>query len=173
MDEMTLDELRASRNVTQAQLSNALGITQAAVSKLEFRNDAYLSSVRKYIDAIGGTLELHAVFPDRKVKVRGLGGDETLTLLRRMFRFHCTLNPPPVGSNGPVPNKWEIAGMDEDERYLELHKLGSGFHVFIPVRRILEVRPAPPHGKEATLRLDGFVRMGPGRNDCAFVERQS
>jgi transcriptional regulator with XRE-family HTH domain len=170
MDEMTIDELRAHRNFTQAQISQALGITQAAVSKLEFRNDPQLSSIRKYVEALGAALELRAVFPDESVKLRGLGEDEILSLLRGMNRQHCKLHPEPVDCDGrPVPNRFDVVGLDDDERYLCLHKTGTYYQVQIPVRRTLEVRPAPPHEDEATLSLDGFVRVGPGPN-CQFVE---
>jgi transcriptional regulator with XRE-family HTH domain len=61
---MPLDELRAAREMTQEQLAAVLGIRQAAVSKLERRADMYVSTLRNVIKAMGGRLEIRAVFPD-------------------------------------------------------------------------------------------------------------
>ena len=169
MDEMTLDELRYWCQVTQAQLSQALGITQAAVSKLEFRNDPCVSTVRKYVEAIGGKLEIHAVFQRKTVRLRGLGGDENRTLLRGMPKKHCKLNPPPTRDDGFSENHFIIEGMDEDERYLRLRIAGRWEYLDIPVRRILDVSPPPPGEKDATLRIDGTVHIRVGSSD--FVER--
>ena len=61
---MPLDELRAAREMTQEQLAAILGVHQAAVSKLERRADMYVSTLRNVIKAMGGRLEIRAVFPD-------------------------------------------------------------------------------------------------------------
>ena len=61
---MALDELRAAREMTQEQLATILGVRQAAVSKLERRADMYVSTLRSVIKAMGGRLEIRAVFPD-------------------------------------------------------------------------------------------------------------
>ena len=62
--ETPLYRLRQARNVTQDELAAAMGTTQASVSKLERRPDVYLSSVRRYVEAMGGELEITARFPD-------------------------------------------------------------------------------------------------------------
>jgi DNA-binding XRE family transcriptional regulator len=67
--EMPLDELRAARTMTQEQLAKILNTNQAAVSKLERRADMYLSTLRGFIRAMGGDLEIRAVFPDSGVIV--------------------------------------------------------------------------------------------------------
>ena len=59
---MALDELREARALTQEQLAETLGVRQATVSKMERRTDMYLSSLRKIIEAMGGELEIQAVF---------------------------------------------------------------------------------------------------------------
>lgn len=64
-EEMTLRELREARRRSQAELAAELGINQAAVSKLERRADMYLSTLRRLIEAMGGSLEIVARFPDR------------------------------------------------------------------------------------------------------------
>jgi hypothetical protein len=53
---------------TQALLA-ALEMTQANVSRIEHEDDIYLSTLRRYVEALGGQLEVHAVFPDETVKV--------------------------------------------------------------------------------------------------------
>jgi DNA-binding transcriptional regulator YiaG len=67
--ELVLAELREARALTQAQLSRALHISQAAVSKMERRSDMYLSTLDGLIKAMGGKLELRAIFPDRVVRI--------------------------------------------------------------------------------------------------------
>ena len=67
--EMALDELRAARDLTQEHLSRILGVRQAAVSKLERRTDMYISTLADFIKAMGGTLEIHAIFPDGNVRI--------------------------------------------------------------------------------------------------------
>jgi len=68
-DALALAELRNSRNVTQIQLAAQLGITQGNVSRLEARSEIYLSTLRSYIEALGGRLEITAVFGDERVPV--------------------------------------------------------------------------------------------------------
>jgi len=67
--EMALDELRAARDLTQEHLSRILGVRQAAVSKLERRTDMYISTPADFIKAMGGTLEIRAIFPDGNVRI--------------------------------------------------------------------------------------------------------
>ena len=64
-EEMTLQELRRARKLTQVRMAKALGISQDGISKLEKRSDLLLSTLRKTIEAMGGTLSLVAEFPDR------------------------------------------------------------------------------------------------------------
>src|SRR5579884_3656198 len=64
-DEMTLQELRRARKLTQVSVAKALGITQDSVSRLEKRSDILLSTLRKTVQVMGGNLSLVAEFPDR------------------------------------------------------------------------------------------------------------
>jgi DNA-binding XRE family transcriptional regulator len=64
-----LDELRQSRNVTQSELADSLGIHQPNVSRLESGQDPKLSTLRAYVAALGGHLELVAVFDDEYIKL--------------------------------------------------------------------------------------------------------
>jgi len=66
---VTLAELRKARELTQVALANALETTQSGVSRIEHQTDLYLSTLRSYIEAMGGSLEVSAVFPDGKVLI--------------------------------------------------------------------------------------------------------
>ena len=66
---MPLDELRRARQMTQARLAESLGVNQGEVSKIEHRTDLYLSTLSEYVEALGGTLEIRAVFPDHEVRI--------------------------------------------------------------------------------------------------------
>ncbi len=66
---MPLDELRKARELTQLQLSANLGVDQSEISKIEHRSDIRISTLAEYIEALGGRLELRAVFPDRQVLI--------------------------------------------------------------------------------------------------------
>lgn len=67
--EMPLNELRQARALSQAKLAETLHVNQAAVSKIERRTDMYISTLRAYIRAMGGDLEIVAKFPDGEVKI--------------------------------------------------------------------------------------------------------
>lgn len=66
---MPLNELRKARQMTQAKLAQSLGVNQGEVSKIEHRTDLYLSTLSEYVEALGGRLEIRAVFPDREVRI--------------------------------------------------------------------------------------------------------
>lgn len=67
--EMALFELRQARKTSQEALARALKVGQPAVAKLERRTDMYVSNLRRYIEAMGGTLEIKARFPDGDVTI--------------------------------------------------------------------------------------------------------
>jgi transcriptional regulator with XRE-family HTH domain len=69
LDAMPLQELRHARNLSQEQLAQTLSVKQAAVSKLEKRTDMYISTLRNFIKAMGGDLEIIANFPDGSVQI--------------------------------------------------------------------------------------------------------
>jgi transcriptional regulator with XRE-family HTH domain len=67
--EMTLAELRQARARTQEDLARELRVGQPAVAKLEHRADMYVSNLRRYIEAMGGKLEITASFPDGDIQI--------------------------------------------------------------------------------------------------------
>ncbi|MFH0821462.1 MAG: XRE family transcriptional regulator [Pseudomonadota bacterium] len=67
--EMALHELRQARGISQVKLAEALNIKQPNIAKLEKRADIYISTLRTTIEAMGGTLDIVARFPDGNVKI--------------------------------------------------------------------------------------------------------
>jgi hypothetical protein len=59
---MPLEEIRKARRMTQAKLADALGVNQGEVS-------IYLSTLAGYVEALGGKLEIRAIFPDREMRI--------------------------------------------------------------------------------------------------------
>ncbi len=62
--ELSLQELRKARELTQSSIAAELEIAQGDVSKLERRTDMYISTLANYLHAVGAELEIRAVFPD-------------------------------------------------------------------------------------------------------------
>ncbi len=62
--EMSLAETRKLRGHSQAIVAQLLGIAQPNVSQIEKRPDTMISTLSAYIEALGGSLEIHAKFPD-------------------------------------------------------------------------------------------------------------
>lgn len=70
LQQIPLQELRRARAYSQQTLASAMGVPQSAISKIERRTDAYVSTLRKYLHAMGGELEIIAAFPDgSRVKI--------------------------------------------------------------------------------------------------------
>lgn len=68
-EEMTLGELRQARLLTQETLGETLHVGQTAIAKMERRADMYVSNLRRFIEAMGGELDIVARFPDGAVKI--------------------------------------------------------------------------------------------------------
>jgi DNA-binding XRE family transcriptional regulator len=66
---MALEELRDALRMTQQELAQTLNVDQSAVSKLEHRTDMYVNTLRRCIAAMGGQLEIRAVFPEGTVRI--------------------------------------------------------------------------------------------------------
>jgi transcriptional regulator with XRE-family HTH domain len=69
---LPLAEMRKARSMTQEQLAESLHVNQAAISKLEQRSDMYLRTLRSYVEAMGGHLDIRAVFPNGEIVLEHL-----------------------------------------------------------------------------------------------------
>jgi len=70
LQQLPLNDLRRARSLSQQTLADAMGLPQSAVSKIERRTDTYVSTLRNYLHAMGGELEIVAAFPDgTRVKI--------------------------------------------------------------------------------------------------------
>lgn len=69
LTEMPLHELRRARKLSQEALAEELGQRQSGISKIEKRTDMYVSTLRRYIEAMGGHLEIVARFPEGDVLI--------------------------------------------------------------------------------------------------------
>lgn len=69
LGEMVLSELRKRSGKSQRQLASELGIKQPGVAKLEKQTDMQLSTLNRVITALGGKLEVTALFPEGRVKI--------------------------------------------------------------------------------------------------------
>lgn len=67
------DKLRLARQQTQVALAERLDIPQNAVSRMERRTDLLLSTLRSYVEGLGGKLELRVIFPDGEFVLDTLG----------------------------------------------------------------------------------------------------
>jgi len=67
--DMPLAELRQARQLSQEQLAAELDVRQPAVAKIEKKADMYISTLRRFIEAMGGQLVISAHFPDGDVKI--------------------------------------------------------------------------------------------------------
>jgi transcriptional regulator with XRE-family HTH domain len=74
---MTIQDLRKARHMTQVRMAEILGKSQVTVAQMEKRADVMLSTLRSYIEAMGGKLDLVVRFPDREpVILKGLSEDD-------------------------------------------------------------------------------------------------
>lgn len=64
-----LSELRRARELSQVTLAELLDASQSEVSKIEHRTDLYVSTLRRYVEAMGGELDIVARFPDGSVRI--------------------------------------------------------------------------------------------------------
>ena len=69
---MELRELRQEAGMTQAEVAELAEMTQAELSKFERRDDHLLSTLRRYVTALGGQLEVVAVFDNKRISLKGV-----------------------------------------------------------------------------------------------------
>jgi predicted XRE-type DNA-binding protein len=77
-----LTAIREARGATQRQIAEAWDVSQPNVSQIERTQDIYLSTLRKYVAALGGEIEINAVFPDEVITL--LDNGETRTAERSL-----------------------------------------------------------------------------------------
>ncbi|HWB16723.1 MAG TPA: XRE family transcriptional regulator [Vicinamibacterales bacterium] len=83
-----LDEIRRARGMTQVTLASAMGVSQAQITKVEHQADLYVSTLRRFVEAMGGELELVARFPDGEaIGVNLAKPDEAIEKPRAGARF--------------------------------------------------------------------------------------
>lgn len=76
MELASLKDLRLAVEKTQEQLASTLGVGQDTISRLEKRSDMLLSTLRHYVESMGGKLDLVAQFPNRPpVVIKHLGAE--------------------------------------------------------------------------------------------------
>ncbi len=69
MLDMPLQELRQARSLSQERLAKLLDTKQANISRIEKRADMYISTLRSYVQAMGGELQIIAHFPEGNVRI--------------------------------------------------------------------------------------------------------
>jgi len=72
-----LGDLRVAHTVTQQQLADLMEVRQASISKFERQDDILVSTLRRYVEALGGRLEVRARFPDHAVVLSRYGSAPT------------------------------------------------------------------------------------------------
>lgn len=74
MAEMLLAELRGLAGLTQEEVAKKLGIKQPSLSKLESQEDMYISTLRRLVEALGGSLEIIAHMPKGDIRIQQFHG---------------------------------------------------------------------------------------------------
>src|SRR5262249_27925957 len=74
IEKIPLQALRAARRLSQAELATTLRTRQSSISRLERRTDMHVSTLRTYVEAMGGRLEITARFPDGSAQTIELQG---------------------------------------------------------------------------------------------------
>jgi predicted transcriptional regulator len=69
LEQLTLRGLRQELARTQAEMGEALEMTQSQLSRVESRSDHLTSTLRRYVEALGGELEITAVIGGRRIKI--------------------------------------------------------------------------------------------------------
>ena len=70
IQETALAELRRARSLTQTELANRLGVRQPSIADMEKRTDMYISTLRRLVEAMGGSLDVIAHFPGMDVRIQ-------------------------------------------------------------------------------------------------------
>jgi DNA-binding XRE family transcriptional regulator len=73
LKELPLDELRVAMDFTQEQLAETMNVKQSSISKIEHQTDILVGTLRKFIEAMGGDLEIRANLPSGSVRIKQFG----------------------------------------------------------------------------------------------------
>jgi transcriptional regulator with XRE-family HTH domain len=92
-EEIALKNLRKARKLTQERLADLLGLGQDGVSRIESRSDMLLSTLRSYIEAMGGKLRLVVEFREGVAELSSIGEDEKPAAKRRAPRASRAKKP--------------------------------------------------------------------------------
>jgi transcriptional regulator with XRE-family HTH domain len=133
---LNLEQIRTMRGFTQVDLAGILRMNQSGLSKLERRSDMYLSMLRSLIQAMGGRLELRAVFPDEIVEITELDGEGIISDLRELLHQRCQIQPNPDLEY----NDFRVESIDESA--ITFQKLSNQQYLDVPTRRVAEILPA-------------------------------
>lgn len=93
-EEAALRQLRKARRLTQRRMAELLGIGQDSVSRIENRSDLLLSTLKNYVEAMGGSLKLVVEFPDSSAVLSTLGEAELDTKTRQDKKAPRGRRPP-------------------------------------------------------------------------------
>ncbi len=77
-EEIHLAELRDALDISQEELPELLDKKQAAISRLECRSDMHVSTLRAFVKALGGKLEIIASFPDASYHIKQFESDDAI-----------------------------------------------------------------------------------------------
>lgn len=81
---LTLQELRKAVEMTQATLAETLDVRQSTVAQMEKRSDLMISTLRNYVEAMGGKLSLKVEFPNRQpITLKGIGDIDEAPRMRK------------------------------------------------------------------------------------------
>jgi transcriptional regulator with XRE-family HTH domain len=148
---LNLEQIRTMRGFTQVDLAGILRMNQSGLSKLERRSDMYLSMLRSLIQAMGGRLDLRAVFPNEIVEITGLDGDGIISDLRELLHQRCQIQPNPDLEY----NDFRVESIDESA--ITFQKLSNQQYLDVPTRRVAEVLPATTGGQLPVVILKGSL----------------
>jgi transcriptional regulator with XRE-family HTH domain len=76
MEEMPLQALRRALELTQGELAARSGLTQSGVAQIEQRSDVFVSTLRRYVEAMGGELVITARFPFGETRISQFAAGE-------------------------------------------------------------------------------------------------
>jgi transcriptional regulator with XRE-family HTH domain len=124
---LALGKLREQRGATQVETAAAMGVSQVNVSRIEREENVYLSTLARYVAALGGQLRIEAVFPDMSVSLLGLAeGSRQPTMGDEQ-----TYTP---GTEAPVAAQYGVVGPRGGD---------TGKEVTVPKGKTLPPTPKP------------------------------